>query len=120
MEPIDWKNSVDRELTNHYHFTATTRPAAAVCFLNVVDVHGKDRKDAEIQRKGNVLTVEGWRIECSLDGKGGSFLKVEHPGKGVSLVYDLNREEGVTRIVDRVDGKKVEKVLTDALPELEI
>lgn len=120
VEPIDWKNSVDRELTNHYHFTATTRPAAAVCFLNVIDVHGKDRKDAEIQRKGNVLTVEGWRIECSLDGKGGSFLKVEHPGKGVSLVYDLNRKEGVTRIVDRVDGKKVEKVLTDALPELEI
>ena len=58
VEPIDWKNSVDRELTNHYHFTATTRPAAAVCFLNVIDVHGKDRKDAEIQRKGNVLTVE--------------------------------------------------------------
>ena len=45
---------------------------------------------------------------------------IENKQNGVSLDFNYDSNKGATTIIDRVDGKKVEKRLVDALPELEI
>ena len=101
-------------------FTATTASCSKICFLNVIDVHGNNRADAVINRERNRITVEEWVIECNLEGEGNAFLYIENKQNGVSLDFNYDSNKGATTIIDRVDGKKVEKRLVDALPELEI
>lgn len=117
---VDWKKRLGKTLSNHYHFTATTAPCSKICFLNVIDVHGNNRADAVINRERNRITVEEWVIECNLEGEGNAFLYIENKQNGVSLDFNYDSNKGATTIIDRVDGKKVEKRLVDALPELEI
>ena len=117
---VDWKKRLGKTLSNHYHFTATTASCSKICFLNVIDVHGNNRADAVINRERNRITVEEWVIECNLEGEGNAFLYIENKQNGVSLDFNYDSNKGATTIIDRVDGKKVEKRLVDALPELEI
>ena len=117
---VDWKKRLGKTLSNHYHFTATTASCSEICFLNVIDVHGNNRADAVINRERNRITVEEWVIECNLEGEGNAFLYIENKQNGVSLDFNYDSNKGATTIIDRVDGKKVEKRLVDALPELEI
>ena len=117
---VDWKKRLGKTLPNHYHFTATTAPCSKVCFLNVIDVHGNNRTDAVVNHEGNRITVEGWIIECNLEGEGNAFLHIENKQNGVSLDFNYDSNKGATTIIDRVDGKKIEKRLVDSLPELEI
>ena len=117
---IDWKKKTDNVLPNHYHFTATTVPCSQACFLNIIDVHGNNRADAAIHHEGNRITVEGWTIECNLKEGKPAFLRIENKQNGVSLDFNYDANKGATTIIDRVDGKRVEKRVVDALPELEI
>ncbi len=117
---VDWKNRLGKSLPGHYHFTASTAACTKACFLNVVDVHGNNRADALIKREGNRVTVEGWVIECNLDGEGEAFLRIENKEKGTSLDFNYTSNKGATIIVDRVGGKELRKRLTDRLPHLEI
>ena len=55
-----------------------------------------------------------------MEGEGNAFLYIENKQNGVSLDFNYDSNKGATTIIDRVDGKKVEKRLVDALPELEI
>ncbi len=117
---VDWKKRLGKTLSNHYHFTATTAPCSKVCFLNVIDVHGNNRVDAMVSHEGNRITVEGWIIECNLEGEGNAFLHIENERNGVSLDFNYGSNKGATTIIDRVDGKIIKKRLVDSLPELEI
>lgn len=116
---VDWKNDLANSLQS-LSFTATTASCSKICFLNVIDVHGNNRADAVINRERNRITVEEWVIECNLEGEGNAFLYIENKQNGVSLDFNYDSNKGATTIIDRVDGKKVEKRLVDALPELEI
>lgn len=117
---VDWKNRLGKSLSNHYHFTATTTPAARACFLNVVDVHGQNRADAPVERQGNRITVAEWTIECNLDGSGKPFLHIENKQNGASLHFNYDENKGATIVVDKVDGKKIKERLVDSLPDFEI
>lgn len=117
---VDWKKRLGKALPNHYHFTATTVPCTRACFLNVIDVHGDNRPDLVVSRDGNRITVEGWTIECNLNDAGNAFLHVENQQKGASLQFNYGNNKGATVVVDKVDGKRVEKRLADALPDLVI
>lgn len=116
---VDWKKKSGKKLADHYHFTATTPACDKACFLNVIDVHGNNRPDAAVTRKGNRITAGDWVIECGLDG-GKSFLRIENRKKGLSLHYGYDSDGGATSVVDKVDGQTVRKRLTDSLPELDI
>lgn len=117
---IDWKKRFDNRLPEHYHFTATTTPCSKACFLNVVDVHGNNRADIEVRREGNRITAGEWVIECNLAGEADAFLHIEHAPNGVSLDFNYGANKGATTLVDRIDGKPIEKRLVDSLPELDI
>lgn len=120
VPPVDWKQRLGKALSNHYHFTATTAASTVAHFLNILDVHGNDRPDIPIQRDGNRLIAGDWIIECNLTGQGDAFLHVEHVEKQVSLDFNYGSNQGATTIVDRVKGQKIEKRLTDFLPDFEI
>lgn len=75
----------------------------------MIDVHGNNRVDAVINRERNRITVEEWVIECNLEGEGNAFLYIENKQNGVSLDFNYDSNKGATTIIDRVDGKKVEK-----------
>lgn len=120
VPPVDWKKSEKKALEKHFHFTATAPASRRVCFLNILDVHGNDRADLDVVRKGNVFTVGDWVVEWSVDGKGIPGLKITNERKGVSLQYNRSKAQGTTRIVDCVEGKRVKKVLSDVFPHLEI
>ena len=47
-------------------------------------------------------------------------ISVTHQAEKVSLKYDAGKKEGATIITDQVQGKQVNKVLTDYLPDFEI
>lgn len=121
VPPVDWlKKRGNKKFTNHYHFTATTVPVRSTCFLNVIDVHGTERGDMAVKRKGNRIEVDGWVIQCNLDGKGTPRLRIDNKDKGVALDFNYGDNQGATTIVDRVDGTRVEKRVVDKVPRLEI
>lgn len=117
---IDWKNGVGKSLPNHYHFTATTAPSEKACFLNVVDVHGNNRPDAVVKREANSITVGDWVIKCNLNRNAKAFLQIKNTRSGASLDFNYDSNKGATTLVDKVDGKRIERRLTDCLPDLEI
>lgn len=117
---VDWKNGIGKTLPNHYHFTATTIPSTRACFLNVIDVHGNNRPDAEVTREGNRITVAGWTIECNLNNDEDAFLHIENAQSGALLDFNYSSNKGATTIIDKVDGKTIERKLVDSLLELEI
>lgn len=123
--PVNWKNVTDGKgksvkYPNHWHFSATTEKCTVVRFLTVVDTHGPDREDMEVTSKNETVIVNGWKIRCNLTAEGLPFIRIENTAEKVSLVYDMNKNEGATLINDRIQGKQVKKELRDVLPEVEI
>lgn len=118
---LDWKKRLGKPLSNHYHFTATTTAADKAFFLNIIDVHGNNRADFKVHREGNRFTVGEWSIECCLDEKSPeAFLLIKNQKTGALLDFNSQAHKGATKLVDKVSGKKVKKVLIDSLPDLEI
>ena len=105
---------------NHWHFSSTTVPCKIARFLTVMDTHGNNRPDMKVIRKGNTVQVGDWIITCNLTDKGKSAISVTNKTEKVSLNYDAGKKEGVTIVTDQVNGKQVNKVLTDYLPDFEI
>jgi hypothetical protein len=85
-----------------------------------MDTHGNNRPDMKVIRKGNTVQVGDWIITCNLTDKGKSAISVTNKTEKVSLNYDAGKKEGVTIVTDQVNGKQVNKVLTDYLPDFEI
>ena len=105
---------------NHWHFSSTTIPCKTARFLTVMDTHGNNRADMKVVRQGNTVQVGDWIITCNLTEKGKAAISVTHQAEKVSLKYDAGKKEGATIITDQVQGKQVNKVLTDYLPDFEI
>lgn len=121
VKPVDWlKKRGNKKFDNHYHFNATTAPCQRTCFLNVIDVHGRNRQDVVVKRKGNRVMVDDWVIQCNLDGKGTPYLKIDNKKKGVTLDFNYGNNSGATTIVDKVNGKQVKSRIEDSVPQLEI
>lgn len=108
MAAVDWKNDLAK-LSPIIIIYSNDSFLQQICFLNVIDVHGNNRADAVINRERNRITVEEWVIECNLEGEGNAFLYIENKQNGVSLDFNYDSNKGATTIIDRVDGKKVEK-----------
>lgn len=85
-----------------------------------MDTHGANRENIQVVRKGNTLHVGNWEIQCNLSEKGKAFIRIRNTKENVSLHYDAGKKEGKTFITDQVKGQKVEKALSDYLPEFEI
>ena len=66
------------------------------------------------------VEVGDWIITCNLTEKGKAAISVTHQAEKVSLKYDAGKKEGATIITDQVQGKQVNKVLTDYLPDFGI
>lgn len=123
--PTNWKNETNDkgktvQYPNHWHFSATTVQCSIARFLTIMDIHGDNRPDMEVIRKGNKFQTGDWIITCNLSEEGRASISVINKKEKVSLNYDAGKNEGVTLITDRLKGKKVEKVLTDIFPDLEI
>ncbi|MEG1587490.1 MAG: DUF4962 domain-containing protein, partial [Bacteroidales bacterium] len=121
--PVNWLNKTTADgktitYPNHWHFSATSAKAVKTRFLTIMDIHGNEVHDRNITRNGDNFEVEGWIIECNLTDKGNASFCVTNPDKKATVNY--NAKNGKTKITDTVNGKKVSKVLTDTLPELEI
>lgn len=120
VEANDWKGRLgSKTLPNHYHFRATTVPVERTCFLNIIDVHGNNRPDIEVNRSGNMFSIVGWNIECDVEHPECAGLRIERADdSGVSLYY---HPDGST-IVNDIDscGHRVEHRLCDSLPRLDI
>lgn len=124
-EPTNWKNVTNAQgktvkYPNHWHFSSTTVPCTVARFLTVMDTHGANRENIQVVRKGNTLHVGNWEIQCNLSEKGKAFIRIRNTKENVSLHYDAGKKEGKTFITDQVKGQKVEKALSDYLPEFEI
>ena len=123
--PTNWKNVTNAQgkavkYPNHWHFSSTTIPCKTARFLTVMDTHGNNRADMKVVRQGNTVQVGDWIITCNLTEKGKAAISVTHQAEKVSLKYDAGKKEGATIITDQVQGKQVNKVLTDYLPDFEI
>ncbi|KAB4519194.1 heparinase, partial [Bacteroides thetaiotaomicron] len=123
--PTNWKNVTNAQgkavkYPNHWHFSSTTIPCKTARFLTVMDTHGNKRADMKVVRQGNTVQVGDWIITCNLTEKGKAAISVTHQAEKVSLKYDAGKKEGATIITDQVQGKQVNKVLTDYLPDFEI
>ena len=89
----------------------------------ITDGSGKNRlavKRNDGRRKTGIPRQLFPGSAAPLEGEGNAFLYIENKQNGVSLDFNYDSNKGATTIIDRVDGKKVEKRLVDALPELEI
>ena len=123
--PTNWKNVTNAQgkavkYPNHWHFSSTTIPCKTARFLTVMDTHGNNRADMKVVRQGNTVQVGDWIITCNLTEKGKAAISVTHQAEKVSLKYDAGKKEDATIITDQVQGKQVNKVLTDYLPDFEI
>ena len=123
--PTNWKNVTNAQgkavkYPNHWHFSSTTIPCKTARFLTVMDTYGNNRADMKVVRQGNTVQVGDWIITCNLTEKGKAAISVTHQAEKVSLKYDAGKKEGATIITDQVQGKQVNKVLTDYLPDFEI
>ncbi|EJW89347.1 Heparinase II/III-like protein [gut metagenome] len=117
---VDWKKRLGKKLNNHFHFRATSQPAKKLCFLNVLDVHGDNREDMQVVREGNRILVGDWIITCNLDGEQPSFLRIENCKQGTLLDFNYAVNHGATKVVDHVKGQRIEQVLVDSMPQLDI
>jgi hypothetical protein len=71
-------------------------------FLNILDLHGANRDDLPIERRGEgIFRIGEWQIECNLTERGKPALRVTHTRTGETLDID-------------------DSTLKDRLPELEI
>lgn len=117
---VDWKKRLGKKLNKHFHFRATSQPAKTICFLNVLDVHGDNREDMHVVREGNRILVGDWIVTCNLDGEQPPFLHIENSKLGTLLDFNYAANRGATTVVDHVKGRRIEQVLVDSMPQLEI
>lgn len=85
-----------------------------------MDTHGDNRPDMKVVRQGNTVQVGDWTITCNLTEKGKAAISVVNKAEKVSLNYNAGKKEGATIVTDQVQGKQVNKILTDYLPDFEI
>lgn len=124
-EPENWKNVTDQSgkaviYPSHYHFTAETAKSKTAIFLTIIDTHGKERKDYNIEIGGESIKMAEWIIEFNLINAGSGFISVVNRKTGDSLLYDKRKNDGITVIKDIVNGNKFEIRLCDVIPDLEI
>ena len=111
--------SMEEEGTYGYKITQDVREALDVSESTLYPVLRRLQKDDCLEVYDQAYAGRNRRY-YKLTEKGKAAISVTHQAEKVSLKYDAGKKEGATIITDQVQGKQVNKVLTDYLPDFEI
>ena len=102
---------------NHWHFKATTKDKQQkMRFLAIIRVSDNLNYHPIVLNSEDKFEINGWTIKANLDISTPAYINIINDDLGLHFQSNTPNEDGVSKLIEIVNGEKIIKMASDSYP----
>ena len=102
---------------NHWHFKATNKvKQKKMRFLAIIRVSDNLNYHSIVSNNEDKFEINGWTIDANLDISTPAYINIINDDLGLHFQSNTPNEDGVSKLIEIVNGEKIIKTVSDSYP----
>ena len=102
---------------NHWHFKATNKvKQKKMRFLAIIRVSDNLNYHSIVSNNEDKFEINGWTIDANLDISTPGYINIINDDLGLHFQSNTPNEDGVSKLIEIVNGEKIIKTVSDSYP----